>query len=250
MSEHKQLANVRGNETARRLPRFRHIYPKFNPYDRTRPKGRSGHCMVADESDIYVFGGYSPKDERNGMSQSNVLPELWKYNFASERWTFVDADNVPSTCASACLAIHRKQVFVFGGTCYPFGQTMSNTIKTIRLDSRTAKLSAAGEASKNSDSEGKKLSWYLLETNPVSYTSLDGSDVMPPRAYGQSLMFHKDAIYVFGGAIGYYSEAVSELHKLSIESMAWERLSPTGMIPSGRYKQEVVKDSDRYIFRF
>ena len=122
---------------------------------------------------------------------------------------------------------------------------MSNTIKTLKLNTAAKQLSAAGEASKRSDSDEKKLSWYLLETSPVSYSSLDSDDVMPPRAYGQSFLFHKDAIYVFGGAVGYYSEAVSELHKLSIESMAWERLSPTGMIPSGRYKQEVVKDSEQ-----
>lgn len=200
--------------------------------------------MVADESDIYMFGGYSPKDERNGMEQSNVLPELWKFNFATEAWSKVAADNIPSTCASACLAVHRKQVFVFGGTCYPFGQIMSNTIKTLKL-TPTAKLPAAGESGDSSDSRGRKSSWYLLETNPVSYNTLDSEDIMPPRAYGQSLLFHKDAIYVFGGAIGYYSEAVSELHRLPIESMAWEKLTPTGAVPSGRYKQEVAKDSER-----
>ena len=205
--------------------------------------------MVADESDIYVFGGYSPKDERNGMAQSNVLPELWKFNFASEKWTNVTADNIPSTCASACLGINRKQVFVFGGTCYPFGQIMSNTIKTLKLNTATAKLTAAGESGSQREDDDKKLCWYLLETNPVSYNALDSDDIMPPRAYGQSLLFHNDAIYVFGGAIGYYSEAVSELHRLSIDSMAWERLRPTGAVPSGRYKQEIAKDSERYILR-
>lgn len=243
MSEQLNQAVNSQQKTVRRLSKFRHIHPKFKPYDKKRPKGRSGHCMVADESDIYVFGGYSPKDERNGMAQSNVLPELWKFNFASEKWTKIAANNIPSTCASACLAVHRKQVFVFGGTCYPFGQIMSNTIKTLKLNP-PVKLPAAGESSHRDIDQ--KLSWFLLETSPVSYSTLDSDDVMPPRAYGQSLLFHKDAIYVFGGAIGYYSEAVSELHKLSIESMAWERLSPTGTVPSGRYKQEVAKDSERF----
>ena len=244
MSDPTEAVNTKKKVIARTL-KFRHIHPKFKPYDRKQPKGRSGHCMVADESDIYVFGGYSPKDERNGMAQSNVLPELWKFNFACENWTNVMADNIPSTCASACLAINRKQVFVFGGTCYPFGQVMSNTIKTLKFNPATAKLTAAGESSSRREDTCKKLCWHLLETNPVSYNALDSDITMPPRAYGQSLLFHKDAIYVFGGAVGYYSEAVSELHKLSIESMAWERLRPTGTIPSGRYKQEVAKDSER-----
>jgi hypothetical protein len=198
--------------------------------------------MCSDESDIYVFGGYSPMDERNGVRQSRVLPELWKFNFASQKWTNVKSENIPTTCASASIAVHNKQVFVFGGTGYPFGQIMSNTIKTLRIK-QPANLQAAGEDC--SEKTKIKLCWQLLETNAMSYSGGgEVEDVTPPPAYGQSLIFHKDAIFAFGGAVGYYSEAVADLHKLSFSTMSWEKLRPTGKIPNGRYKQEVVKDAE------
>jgi len=225
--------------------RFECIHRKINPHGKTKPKGRSGHCMCSDESDIYVFGGYSPVDERNGVRQSRVLPELWRFNFASQKWSIVEADNTPDTCASSSIAVFNKKVFVFGGTGYPFGQIMSNTIKTLNLKpTQRTGLSAAGETGECR--AHIKQSWQLLETNPMSYNVMgDVEDSTPPPAYGQSLIFHRDAVYVFGGAIGYYSEAVADLHKLNLESMSWEKQCPSGAIPSGRYKQEIIQDSER-----
>ncbi|KAL4220108.1 Kelch domain-containing protein 10 [Mactra antiquata] len=223
--------------------KFKKLLPKFTPSDTYRPKGRSGHCMCADEANLYVFGGYSPMDERNGVLSSRVLPELWKFNFASQKWSKISSSNTPHTCASACIAVQHNQVFVFGGTGYPFGQSMSNTIKTLRLN-QLHNLSAAGEDS--GEEVKQNFRWQLLETSAMSYScGWEEEDVCPRPAYGQSLIFLKDSVYVFGGAIGYYSEAVSDLHKLNIHTMAWEKLRPTGKIPSGRYKQEVVKDDER-----
>lgn len=222
---------------------FKNIYPRLKPYSTKRPKGRSGHCMCSDESDIYVFGGYSPSDDRNGLQQSRVLPELWRFNFATQKWSKSAADNTPDTCASSSVAVHNKQVFVFGGTGYPFGQIMSNTMKTLKLQAKPS-LPAAGEP--GISRSRIKQSWQLLETNPLSYNVVgEVEDATPPPAYGQSLIFHKDAIYVFAGAVGYYSEAVSDLHKLNLQSMSWEKMCPSGTIPSGRYKQEVVQDAEK-----
>lgn len=244
MASSRSLSEKLTRSSCSSTVKFKNIHPRFKPYDSKRPKGRSGHCMCSDDSDIYVFGGYSPMDERNGVRQSRVLPELWKFNFATQKWTNVKSENIPITCASASIAIHNKQVFVFGGTGYPFGQIMSNTIKTLRMQ-QPAKLHAAGEGC--SEKSTAKLCWQLLETNAMSYSGGgEVEDVTPPPAYGQSLIFHKDAIFAFGGAIGYYSEAVADLHKLSFSTMSWEKLRPTGKIPNGRYKQEVVKDGERF----
>ncbi|WAR12615.1 KLD10-like protein, partial [Mya arenaria] len=118
---------------------------------------------------------------------------------------------------------------------------MSNTIKTLNLAHRS--LPAAGEG--HSTGVKTKYLWQLLETSPMSYSGGgEVEDSTPPPAYGQSLLLHRDAIYVFGGAIGYYSEAVSDLHKLNLHTMSWEKLRPNGKVPSGRYKQEVVQYDD------
>ncbi|XP_052815144.1 kelch domain-containing protein 10-like [Mya arenaria] len=242
MATRKDFAAVVERNSCSSTAKFRNIQPRYKPYDTKRPKGRSGHCMCADDSDIYVFGGYSPMDDRNGVRQSRVLPELWRFNFASQKWSKVASDNTPCTCASASILVHNKKVFVFGGTGYPFGQIMSNTIKTLNLAHRS--LPAAGEG--HSTGVKTKYLWQLLETSPMSYSGGgEVEDSTPPPAYGQSLLLHRDAIYVFGGAIGYYSEAVSDLHKLNLHTMSWEKLRPTGKVPSGRYKQEVVQYDDK-----
>ena len=85
-----------------------------------------------------------------------------------------------------------------------------------------------------------KCYWYLLETNPNVYNCLDLGDNMPPRGYGQSFILYEDCLYTFGGAMGFYDEAVNDLHRLSSRTLAWEKLTPTGDPPSGRYKQEAA----------
>lgn len=246
MASTKKLADKIEKKTCSSTVRFKNLYKRFKPNDTRRPKGRSGHCMCSDESDIYIFGGYSPVDERNGVRQTSVLPELWRFNFATQKWKLIKADNVSSACASSSLAVHNKQVFVFGGTGYPFGRIMSNTIKTLRVNQLPG-LQAAGES--HCVKGSAQLHWQLLETSAMSYSGgWEEEDITPPAAYGQSLILHKNAIYIFGGAVGYYSEAVADLHRLSFDTMSWEKMRPTGKIPSGRYKQEVVKDNDRYFF--
>ncbi|KAL5004714.1 hypothetical protein ScPMuIL_018170 [Solemya velum] len=210
--------------------------------DEVLPIGRSGHCVAADESNIYVFGGYNPKG-RDCHDQSGppcVLIELWIYNLSTGAWRKMKTDGIPDTCASSCLAVVDKRLFVYGGTGYPFGRMMSNTLKI--LDCR-ASLDDKGLE------RNRHLCWHLLETNPNEYTALDCGDSSPPRAYGQSLIFQEDAIYVYGGAVGFYDEAVADLHRLNFNTMSWEKLVPSGSPPLGTYKQEIAKDSERfYIF--
>ena len=218
----------------------KHLNPRFNAYDSNEPKGRSGHCVCADESNMYVFGGYSPSDERNNVNKNQVLPELWKFNFASQKWIEIETEDIPTTCASSSILAHNRMMFVFGGTSYPFGHIMSNTIKALNMNRVSAKRGC------EDDEKPKKNAWYLLETNPMCYSAGgDVEDTGPPPAYGQSVIQHRDALYVFAGAIGFYSEAISDLHKFNIHEMTWERLRPTGKVPSGRYKQEVATDTDR-----
>ncbi|XP_050418005.1 kelch domain-containing protein 10 [Patella vulgata] len=220
---------------------FERVYVNTDIFQNTeQPEGRSGHSMVADESNLYVFGGYVPAYDRpcdsnvthNECNKSKILVEVWRFNFATRKWTQLEAEGIPDTCASSCLALHGKKLFVYGGTGYPFGQMMSNTIKVCEC--RHVSKSGAGSY------------WYLIETNPNVYNALDSGDNMPRRAYGQSLIFHENNIYTFGGAIGFHEEAVAELHKLDVHTKSWERLAPSGDLPIGRYKQEVACDKDRF----
>lgn len=209
------------------------------------PVGRSGHCMAADDANIYVFGGYNPRG-RHCPEISGGLPcvliELWAFNFSSGTWRMIETDGIPDTCASSCLSVVDKRLFVYGGTGYPFGHMMSNTLKI--LDCRNL-------AGVTDNRPSRHLCWHLLETNPNEYTALDCGDSSPPIAYGQSLIFHEDSIYVYAGAdaVGFYGEAVSDLHKLNFKTMSWEKLIPSGSSPHGTYKQEIAQDSERCVFQ-
>lgn len=201
------------------------------------PVGRSGHSMVANESNLFVLGGYNPLGRvLNQQGKPTVLEELWKYNFATRKWTKIEAYGCPNTCASSCMILRGTSIYVFGGTSYPFGHIISNTFKVCDI--------------RNINRDGQGAFWYLMETNPNVFNNQDTGDNMPPRAYGQSVIFHDDYVYTFGGAIGFYNEAVADMHRLDLKTLIWEKLNPYGDLPKGRYKQEIVQDNEWFVIAY
>ena len=97
------------------------------------PTGRSGHSMVSDDSNLYVLGGYNPFGRVLNQGRPTVLEELWKFNLATRKWTKLETADFPSTCASSCMLMRGTNLYVFGGTSYPFGQIVSNTFKVCNI---------------------------------------------------------------------------------------------------------------------
>ena len=190
------------------------------------PKGRSGHCSVADDKNLYVYGGYNPQEGpmlvANGpatyfVPSRQVMAELWKFNFATNCWNKVEHEDIPKAAASASLILKNGKLIAYGGTVFPFGHLMSNTLYVCDM---------------------KTFSWERLETK-------GNSDQLPPRAYGQSTLSHDGYFYTFAGAVSFNSDPVSDLHRLELKTKTWEKLEPTGDIPRGRYKQEVILVENR-----
>lgn len=72
---------------------FEEVVPVRNPITNVScTVARSGHCMAADESDLYVFGGYNPS--RANSTAGGVLVELWKFNFASKIWSRLESSTL------------------------------------------------------------------------------------------------------------------------------------------------------------
>lgn len=184
------------------------------------PVPRSGHACASDEYNLYVYGGYNPQGgpfQTGGARQ--VLAQLWVFNFARRIWSRVESQNNPQTAASCCMKLKNKKLFVYGGTSFPFGNVMSHDLNIYDLRN-------------DSISDG---SWYQF---PID----ESTSEFPPHAYGQSLVFHNDSMYVFGGAISLFAEPVDCLHSLNLVSAAWTEFLPVGNQPRGRYKQEIVYD--------
>lgn len=208
------------------------------------PTGRSGHSMVSDDSNLYILGGYNPLGRILNQGRPTVLEELWKFNLATRKWTKLETADFPSTCASSCMLMRGTNLYVFGGTSYPFGQIVSNTFKVC--DIRTPKRDFS-ETSLCSTSTSRSIrrdyTWENLLDGASQLDNVPQEDEnKPPRGYGQSVIFHDCYIYTFGGAIGFYNEAIADMHRLNLQTLTWEKLDPSGEVPDGRYKQEIIRD--------
>lgn len=68
------------------------------------PPARSGHRCVADNSNLYVFGGYNPDFDESGGSENEDYPlfrELWRYHFATGSWQQIRTEGyMPTELAS------------------------------------------------------------------------------------------------------------------------------------------------------
>lgn len=77
----------------------------FDPSSGHRtPPARSGHRCVADNTNLYVFGGYNPDYDESGGSDNEDYPlfrELWKYHFATGCWQQIRTEGyMPTELAS------------------------------------------------------------------------------------------------------------------------------------------------------
>lgn len=87
------------------------------------PPARSGHRCVADNANLYVFGGYNPDYDESGGSENEDYPlfrELWRYHFATGCWQQVQTEGyMPTELASmsgkTIVFVLQTDLFFFGG---------------------------------------------------------------------------------------------------------------------------------------
>uniref|UniRef100_A0A8C5TBH4 Kelch domain-containing protein 10 n=1 Tax=Malurus cyaneus samueli TaxID=2593467 RepID=A0A8C5TBH4_9PASS len=185
------------------------------------PPARSGHRCVADNSNLYVFGGYNPDYDESGGSENEDYPlfrELWRYNFATDTWHQMGTEGyMPRE-----LLFNTATTSWFWGTGIPFGESNGTTSTCCNVKyKRWALLSAVGSP------------------EPKLFSS--------PH---QSCCLHKamaiinGCLYVFGGTTGYiYS---TDLHKLDLNTREWIQLKPNNMscdMPEERH--EIASRSQR-----
>ncbi|KAK7895351.1 hypothetical protein WMY93_020676 [Mugilogobius chulae] len=183
------------------------------------PTARSGHRCVADNTNLYVFGGYNPDYDESGGSENEDYPlfrELWRYHFATGRWQQIQTEGyMPTELASMSAVLHGNNLLVFGGTGIPFGENNSNDVHVCNV---------------------KYKRWSLLNCRGKK----------PNRIYGQAMVIINGFLYVFGGTTGYnYS---TDLHRLDLTSREWIYLKPNNPpddFPEERYRHEIAHDGQR-----
>ncbi|XP_060529523.1 kelch domain-containing protein 10 homolog [Cylas formicarius] len=188
------------------------------------PHPRSGHRIGADSSNFYSFGGYNPlirREEYHYEDDSYIdsyplFQELWKFNYASRRWTkFRNSETLPRELVSNAVILYRNLLMIYGGTGSPFGTRCSNQLYVCNISD---------------------------EASPMVEVKTTGQ--LPLPQYGQAIVYHNDYLYAIGGTTGFsYS---CDIHRLNLRSFSWEVVyicNGTGEFePEGRYRHEVGFD--------
>lgn len=104
------------------------VYEEVKPDKRQEcnrvPLPRSGHRVVADNCNLYSFGGYNPllvggygESDSDLDRNTNTYPlfqELWKFNFAARKWSrFCRQDSLPQELASNAVIRHGNLLMVY-----------------------------------------------------------------------------------------------------------------------------------------
>ncbi|KAK3103056.1 hypothetical protein FSP39_016129, partial [Pinctada imbricata] len=182
---------------------------------------RSGHRVAVDEANLYVLGGYNPKFwgvENTDDTYYPLFKELWKFNFATRKWTLLPTDgHMPHELASHSVVRYGRNLLCFGGTGVPFGQSSSNQLHVCNLDT---------------------LKWRNIQC--------EGE--LPKKKYGHTIITLGTNLYVCGGTSGFVYDL--DVHRLDLQSRVWKKLPVLSRyIPDSRYRHEVVCDETRiYVF--
>ncbi|XP_047110075.1 kelch domain-containing protein 10 [Schistocerca piceifrons] len=185
-------------------------------YEYPVPKPRSGHRIVCDESNIYVFGGYNPENLRGPPGTNVLFKEIWVYNFATRTWVVVYPPNMPNELASSAVILRGSTMIIFGGTGYPFGAVSGSEVHVCNV------------------------------RDNFNITAITAEGSVPPKLYGQALVLDGRRLYTVGGTTGH--EFTTDIHCLDLKTKVWEEVyvySANARSPEGRYRHELAFDGTR-----
>ncbi|GAV06861.1 hypothetical protein RvY_16776 [Ramazzottius varieornatus] len=193
------------------------------PPTSTPPLARSGHRICIDNGNLYSFGGFNStcRSTNNGL-----FPELWKLNLATQRWTLLSSGS-PLEAASHTMVLQDSCLLIFGGTGYPWGQRLSNTIHVFHIPS-------------------------------AAWTGLQCLGDIPTPRYGHSMSLTSDGMFVLGGTTG--SQYNMQVYRLDVTDLLWRDVTPrlsltphtdltvvSQTFPPPRYRHEVVEWNDHLL---
>lgn len=214
------------------------------------PIARSGHRIFADEDFIYILGGYNQI-----FSNDKTYTDAWRFNRLTQQWelcTLAFPEHpLPNTLASFSLvpistenpfANGPNEVYIFGGTGFPFGQEATNKLHRIRVTNGRIYVNLEQwESDESMDLE--------QDENGNNY---ERAARLPPRMYGHAMCYRletdsngtvNEAIYLIGGTSGHiYNMDIWRVYRpVHLPNAAWKStyLNMYGF-ETGRYRLEAV----------
>ncbi|XP_066925669.1 kelch domain-containing protein 10-like isoform X5 [Clytia hemisphaerica] len=202
------------------------------------PRPRSGHRMCADDNCIYIFGGFNPAFK--------TFNELWRFNTTTEKWSLLPDDDglAPKSCASSSMVMLGSNLFVFGGTGYPFAKTNSNELFMYSLKmKRWFNLTDTSSLANRQDFA--KHPKDFIKTKQCGCQKF--YDRQPVPKYGQGMATAHQKIYIHSGTQG--EEFTKELHSFSLKTFRWTEyefcFEHTRNAPQPRYRHELASIDNR-----
>ncbi|KAA3677225.1 uncharacterized protein DEA37_0002152 [Paragonimus westermani] len=186
------------------------------------PLPRSGHCLVGDESNVYVIGGYVQYS-----NELRVKGEIWRFNFLSESWRKIQfSQSTFHLAASHAVCLTEHIVVIHGGTGTQFGKYIDNSLTVLNLKTREC---------------------HML---PVSCK--DGiRHHLPLPTYGHTLthvvLNNESYLYKVGGVMA--TTYIMNVYRYSMREKTWERIShendSNDWRPAPRYRHDTVLFNDK-----
>ncbi|KAG7281903.1 hypothetical protein CRUP_031152 [Coryphaenoides rupestris] len=178
------------------------------------PPARSGHRCVADNANLYVFGGYNPDFEEAGGSENEDYPlfrELWRFHFATATWQQLRTEGyMPTELASMSVVLHGNNLLVFGGTGIPFGESNGNDVHVCNIHYKRTDLHRLDLSTRV---------WVHLKPKNAPI------DLPEERSYRHELAHDRQRIYILGGGTSWTSYPLDKIHAYNLETNYWERIA-------------------------
>uniref|UniRef100_A0A1I7SWR2 Kelch domain-containing protein 10 n=1 Tax=Bursaphelenchus xylophilus TaxID=6326 RepID=A0A1I7SWR2_BURXY len=179
------------------------------------PLARSGHRCFCTGDHFYVVGGYNPS------YRGKMINDVWCLNLLTRRWKRVKLDKeLPHTLASFSLSYVDElgTFYLYGGTGFPFGQTISTDLYACTLV-------------KPDECSVRKIPIDNPKSAPVVYGH---------SAVHRYINGNFTEVYIVGGTEGaHYDMTVTKL-TIFEDHARFERVSTPENEPNGRYRHESV----------
>jgi hypothetical protein len=146
---------------------------ELQPTDGTKPTERSGHSMVAIESNIYIFGGH----------YANFFDDLYKIDTTTNISTEIElqpidgnSDNRPSKRTGHSMVAIGTNIYIFGGMYADGNSELYNDLYKIDINGNSKKISFNAE----SITERYFHTMVVLDNNFYIYggKNIDGNTVI------------------------------------------------------------------------
>lgn len=211
------------------------------------PSARPGHCLVAHNHEIILFGGYT------NINESNIpLSDVFSYNTRQKCWNKIECSGYKNTARfNASAVVYADKMWVYGGTLVQPNETLIclnlRNFEWKKFEGGPSRMlhSAVVYNDKMIVFAGADI--YARDCNDVLVYDfvaqkmekwITSGDLPCPR-FSHAACVINDDMYVFGGLLRY--DIFSDCYKLNLKTKEWTKIELKNSMDSQRIYYSHVK---------